>query len=92
MKLIAEGFIHRLGQGVPLRWEESDLPSLLHQKKTQGVPDGSLCIDELGERQIKGRFFFFDDEHPFVLNIGESHQIKHDGNAFGFTLIYTLEE
>lgn len=93
MKLHYRGSIHRLsGSGMAFAHFDSDVDlSDVGKKINTAVPDTFIRVNNVDE-EANFDVFFFDKPTNYIIRKGEEILYKHEGNAFGFEMYFSLIE
>ena len=62
----------------------------MHVFLSLGIQDMSLRMDDISEEGIAFTIRFFLDEKHYFVRPGETVEVKHEGNAFGVELFFTV--
>lgn len=94
MELYYKGSIRRLsGYGMAYaNFDKAVGEDKIGQKETTAVPDSHLIVHSMNEEGIDFSFFFFEKEDRYFVRKGEEIHHKHEGNAFGFELTFSVKE
>ena len=93
MKLHYRGSIHRLsGTGMAFAHFDSDIDlSDVDKIINTAVPDTFIRVNNVNE-EVNFDVFFFDKTTNYTIHKGEEILYKHEDNAFGFEMYFSLIE